>query len=179
MLIFSSAVTVSFCTPFISDDSWHIFMKRFLTSVQHITGQELEVKSAMDSTSFNVVEQELEELRSKVEELSQEVSIPKKVGALHVYKSCRFSAQNCGTTSISRLLRLIPSNRCLQASPFFIPSRLAKQATRYLFSYPMLLELHSSHIVEFHRSRATSRAEGETGHPVAGRIGSFQGPEPK
>jgi diaphanous 1 len=50
-------------------------MKRFATSVQHITGQQLEVKAAMDSSSFNVVEQEMEELRSKVEELSEEVSI--------------------------------------------------------------------------------------------------------
>ena len=48
-------------------------MKRFASSVQHITGQEIDVKAASDSDSMNIVEQELEELRSKVEELSDEV----------------------------------------------------------------------------------------------------------
>jgi diaphanous 1 len=57
-----------------SDDSWHTFMKRFAASVQHITGQELDVKAASDSDSINVVEEELETLRTKVEELSDEVS---------------------------------------------------------------------------------------------------------
>lgn len=51
-------------------------MKRFAESVQHITGQELEVRAASDGNSMTVVEQELESLRSKVEELSDEVSIP-------------------------------------------------------------------------------------------------------
>ncbi len=54
-----------------SDDSWHIFMKRFVASVSHITGQELEVKAA--SESDHIVEEELESLRTKVEELSDEV----------------------------------------------------------------------------------------------------------
>lgn len=57
-----------------SDDSWHLFMMRFVDSVQHITGQELEVKAASDSGSMVVVEQEMETLRAKVEELSDEVS---------------------------------------------------------------------------------------------------------
>lgn len=48
-------------------------MKKFADSVQHITGQELEVKPPSDSTSINVVEEELEALRSQVEELSEEV----------------------------------------------------------------------------------------------------------
>ena len=45
------------------DDSWHVFMKRFATSVQHITGQELEVRAASESPS-EVVEEELEALRA-------------------------------------------------------------------------------------------------------------------
>jgi diaphanous 1 len=49
-------------------------MMRFASSVQHITGQELEVKAASDSESMSVVEQEMEGLRTKVEELSDEVS---------------------------------------------------------------------------------------------------------
>lgn len=57
-----------------SDDSWHLFMMRFANSVQHITGQELEVKAASDSDSMTVVEQEMDGLRTKVEELSDEVS---------------------------------------------------------------------------------------------------------
>ena len=48
-------------------------MKRFAASVQHITGQGLEVLAESDSESMTVVELELEELRSKVEELSDEV----------------------------------------------------------------------------------------------------------
>lgn len=60
-----------------SDDSWHIFMKRFAASVQHITGQELDVKAVSDSDS--IVELELEALRSKVEELSDEVSISARI----------------------------------------------------------------------------------------------------
>lgn len=56
-----------------SDDSWHVFMKRFAASVVHITGQELEVKAASESASSTLVEQELESLRTKYEELSDEV----------------------------------------------------------------------------------------------------------
>jgi diaphanous 1 len=46
-------------------------MRRFAASVQHITGQELDVKAASESDP----EQELEALRIKVEELSDEVNI--------------------------------------------------------------------------------------------------------
>lgn len=48
-------------------------MKRFAASVSHITGQELDVKAASTNGPRDIVEQELEELRSKVEELSDEV----------------------------------------------------------------------------------------------------------
>lgn len=48
-------------------------MKRFANSVQHITGQELEVKAASDTDSMSIVEQEMEALRTKVDELSEEV----------------------------------------------------------------------------------------------------------
>jgi diaphanous 1 len=48
-------------------------MKRFAASVQHITGQELEVRTMSETGSMTIVEQELEELRMKVEELSDEV----------------------------------------------------------------------------------------------------------
>jgi hypothetical protein len=58
---------------FFSDDSWHLFMMRFANSVQHITGQELEVKAASGSDSMTIVEQEIEALRTKVDELSDEV----------------------------------------------------------------------------------------------------------
>ncbi|GLB34079.1 putative diaphanous FH3 domain contatinign protein [Lyophyllum shimeji] len=72
------------------DDSWHIFIKRFAASVQHITGQELEVKAASESDSF--IEQELEELRSKVEELSDERTelrneLNQKVAEINTLKS--------------------------------------------------------------------------------------------
>lgn len=57
----------------ISDESWHTFLKRFTSSVQDITGQELEVKAASENDSREVVERELELLRAQVEELSEEV----------------------------------------------------------------------------------------------------------
>jgi diaphanous 1 len=57
-----------------SDDSWHLFMMRFANSVQHITGQELEVRAVSDSDSMGIVEHEMEALRTKVDELSDEVS---------------------------------------------------------------------------------------------------------
>lgn len=57
-----------------SDDSWHLFMMRFTNSVQHITGQELEVRAVSEIDSITVVEQELETLRTRVDELSDEVS---------------------------------------------------------------------------------------------------------
>ncbi|KAJ3492688.1 hypothetical protein NLJ89_g11182 [Agrocybe chaxingu] len=54
------------------DDSWRIFLKRFASSVRHITGQDLEVKASHESDSREIVEQELETLRFKVEQLSDE-----------------------------------------------------------------------------------------------------------
>ena len=60
--------------PF-SDDSWRVFLKRYATSIQHITGQEVEVKALGETSSRDIVEQELESLRLKVEELSDEVNV--------------------------------------------------------------------------------------------------------
>ncbi|CAK5262775.1 unnamed protein product [Mycena citricolor] len=54
------------------DDGWQLFMKRFAASVVHITGQELEVNAPSDSASSSIAEQELESLRTKYEELSDE-----------------------------------------------------------------------------------------------------------
>lgn len=41
--------------------------------MQHITGQELDVKAASDDETNDIVQEELEALRTKVEELSDEV----------------------------------------------------------------------------------------------------------
>ena len=52
--------------------------------MQHITGQELEVKAASDNDPLNIVEQELEALHTKVKELSEEVSTCQGMyGAVH------------------------------------------------------------------------------------------------
>ena len=61
------------CSLCSSDESWRVFLKRFATSVQHITGQEIEVKSPGESDSRDIIEQELEALRLRVDELSDEV----------------------------------------------------------------------------------------------------------
>ena len=47
-------------------------MKRFASSVQHITGQAIDIVAG-DQSSKVVVEEELEVLRARVEELSDEV----------------------------------------------------------------------------------------------------------
>ena len=70
----SSPTTTNYFLTF-SDDSWRVFLKRFATSVQHITGQEVEVKVLGETSSSDIVEQELESLRLKVEELSDEVNV--------------------------------------------------------------------------------------------------------
>lgn len=73
------------------DDSWHVFMNRFAASVQHITGQELEVRAASESPS-EVVEEELEALRARVEELNDErtelkAEINNKIAEVNTLKS--------------------------------------------------------------------------------------------
>jgi hypothetical protein len=75
-------------------------MKRFAASVQYITGQELEVKAA---ESRDIVEQELEDLRNRVGELSDEVWILPLCLSLINFRS----EENCVTTSTRRLLRSI------------------------------------------------------------------------
>ena len=70
----SSSTAANYFFTF-SDDGWRVFLKRFATSVQHITGQEVEVKALGETSSSDIVEQELESLRLKVEELSDEVNV--------------------------------------------------------------------------------------------------------
>jgi len=83
----------------ISDDSWHVFITRFAASVQHITGQELEVKAASDSDS--IIEQELEALRTKVEELSDEVRVSRWFFVLPTL-TWQSSVPNCVTSLTSK-----------------------------------------------------------------------------
>ena len=59
------------------DDGWRIFMRQYLGSVQHIVGQQAVVRSSKASDTSNVPTsfiEELETLRQKVEELSDEAS---------------------------------------------------------------------------------------------------------
>ncbi|KAG6861568.1 hypothetical protein C0995_014864 [Termitomyces sp. Mi166 len=75
------------------DDSWEVFMKRFATSVQHITGQELEVKAVSDSDT--VAKRELQGLRIQFEQLSDELrkmiglrdELSQKVAEINTLKS--------------------------------------------------------------------------------------------
>lgn len=55
-----------------SDDNWHVFMKRFTTSVENITGQALDVRAASDDNQSSVQE-EIERLKKQVDELKTEV----------------------------------------------------------------------------------------------------------
>lgn len=72
--VVSSRCILHHTNSWISDSNWRVFLKRFSTSVQHITGQEIEVKEPGESDSRDTVVQELESLRIKVEELSDEVN---------------------------------------------------------------------------------------------------------
>lgn len=82
-------------------------MKRFASSVQHITGQELEVKAASDRDSMTVVEQEMDALRTQVDELSEEVSngVDSLFCRFDVTLCSPFSVPSCGTHSTNRLPR--------------------------------------------------------------------------
>lgn len=54
-----------------SDESWRAFLKRFAASVQHITGQEVEVQTPTERLSL--VDDEIEALHTRVEKLNDEV----------------------------------------------------------------------------------------------------------
>ena len=56
-----------------SDGSWRRFVKQFAESVRHITGQNLEASLASDDHE-NILREELESLRHKIDELTGEVS---------------------------------------------------------------------------------------------------------
>ena len=56
-----------------SDDGWQQFIKQFAESIRHITGQNLEATLASEDRE-SILREELEALRSKVDELSEEVS---------------------------------------------------------------------------------------------------------
>lgn len=56
-----------------SDDGWRQFIKRFADSVRHITSQNLEASLASEDRE-SVLREEMETLRSKVDELTEEVS---------------------------------------------------------------------------------------------------------
>ena len=57
-----------------SDGEWVDLIKEFTSSVGHITGRALNVETIIHDRSA-VIEQELESLRAKVEELSNEVNM--------------------------------------------------------------------------------------------------------
>ena len=77
-------------------------MKRFAASVVHITGQELDVKAASDTASSSIVEEELETLRTKYEELSDEVC---GLVQLMDVPLTLTSGPSCATSLISKLRR--------------------------------------------------------------------------
>lgn len=54
-----------------SDDSWRLFMKRFGASVEHIVHDPLPALSEHEGDED--LQEELEHLRTKVQELSEEV----------------------------------------------------------------------------------------------------------
>lgn len=56
------------------DDSWHDFIKRFTVSVQHIIGQPPGVRSGGPEFLLGEIEEEMEVLRSQVDNLNDEVS---------------------------------------------------------------------------------------------------------
>jgi archaellum component FlaC len=61
-------------TTFHRDLNWKDFLEEFMSSVSRITGRVLEVEP-ISRGSDTIIEQELESLRTKVEELSDEVNM--------------------------------------------------------------------------------------------------------
>lgn len=63
------------------DQGWRVFMKRYLSSVQHIVGQQSLIRSSRVADTASVPTsfiEELETLRSQVDELSEERTILRK-----------------------------------------------------------------------------------------------------
>ena len=56
-----------------SEDSWCTFLKHFADSVQHVTGQIIDVRPASDM-DHSLLQDEMEQLRATVDKLSAEVS---------------------------------------------------------------------------------------------------------
>ena len=56
------------------DDNWRMFMKRFISSVQHITGQSLDVVTE-EQIAVPEIAEELESLRTRVDDLTDEVCL--------------------------------------------------------------------------------------------------------
>jgi diaphanous 1 len=97
-------------------------MKRFASSVQNTTGQAIDVVAG-DQSARAVVEEELEVLRARVEELSDEVWLPCFAHVRHVLSAAQksklrdeFNEQTAEVT----ILRSLPLN--IGASPPRRPS---------------------------------------------------------
>lgn len=57
----------------LSDEGWRYFIKQFSDSVRHITGQNLEATLPSEDREY-ILREELNSLRSKAEDLAEEVS---------------------------------------------------------------------------------------------------------
>ncbi len=65
-----------------SDDGWCAFLKHFADSVQSVTGQIVDVRLASE-TDHSVLQDEIDNLRAKVDELTTEVGLQSFNRALH------------------------------------------------------------------------------------------------
>ena len=66
-------VTGTSLTLLFSDDNWCAFLKKFTESVQHVTGQVVDVRLA--SETGHSLQDEVDQLRATVDQLTAEVSI--------------------------------------------------------------------------------------------------------
>jgi len=94
-------IDTNYFFPF-SDDSWRVFLKRYATSVRHITGQEVEVKALGETSPSDIIEQELESLRLKVEELSDEVNTFNIIKCTCPIFSFLSREQNCARNLVNK-----------------------------------------------------------------------------
>ena len=65
-------VTGTSLTLLFSDDNWCAFLKKFTESVQHVTGQIVDVKLASE-TDHSLLQDEIDQLRAQVDQLTAEV----------------------------------------------------------------------------------------------------------
>lgn len=88
------------------NDGWEAFLSDFLSSVEYLTGQPINLRAS--SQDRGAIKEELETLRSKVDELTEEVGRPSRRPCILLTQHPMSSGINSAARLINRSLRSIP-----------------------------------------------------------------------